>query len=87
LFVYPPQRKHPGHGVGGHEACSRARHTEVRPGESLWSIAGDALATDDGRRIALYWPRIYRANRPIVGSNPDLIYPGQELRLPPECGR
>jgi resuscitation-promoting factor RpfA len=86
LFVYPPLRTRPGYDLGEREACSRARHT-VRPGESLWSIAGDALATDEGRRIAFYWPRIYRANRRIVGSNPDLIYPGQELRLPPECGR
>ena len=43
------------------------------------------LGTDDLTRVARYWPRIHRANREIIGPNPDLIVPGQVLELPPEC--
>lgn len=32
------------------------------------------------------WPIIYRANQNIIGSNPDLIYPGQALTIPPNPG-
>lgn len=28
------------------------------------------------------WPALYAANRDVVGDNPDLIFPGQVLRLP-----
>jgi hypothetical protein len=54
----------------------------VRPGDTLWSIAASLLRTEDPQRIASFWARVYRLNHPIVGSNPDLIFPGQELRLP-----
>ncbi|MGH2786564.1 MAG: LysM peptidoglycan-binding domain-containing protein [Actinomycetota bacterium] len=52
-------------------------------GESLWSIAGRWLATDDPGRIARYWPRIHRANRSTI-ADPNLIHPGQVLVMPPE---
>lgn len=57
----------------------------VRPGESLWSIAATATgeAPDDGE-VAAYWHEIYAANRHLVGPDPDLIHPGQLLRLPPK---
>ena len=52
----------------------------VRPGDSLWSIArahpGDTGSVD--RR----WRAIWEANRDVVGDDPDLILPGQALRLP-----
>ena len=66
------------------QACGEKTH-EVRPGETLWSIAGIALGTTDAGRIARYWPRIHRNNRALIGSTPDLIRPGWVLRLPPEC--
>jgi nucleoid-associated protein YgaU len=56
----------------------------VLPGDTLWSIAAERLGTDDIRRIARYWPRIHRANREVIGPNPDLLRPGQVLELPPE---
>ncbi len=61
----------------------------VRPGDTLWDIAAAALAGRDGipptsRRIAHYWPRVYAANREVIGDDPDLIHPGQRLRLPEE---
>lgn len=52
----------------------------VRPGDSLWSIARahpDATGAVEGR-----WRAIWRANRDVVGDDPDLILPGQALRLP-----
>ena len=56
----------------------------VRPGDTLWDIAGQVLGTADQRRIARYWPSIHRANREVIGANPSLIFPGQFLRLPAE---
>ncbi|MCY0945646.1 LysM peptidoglycan-binding domain-containing protein [Streptomyces antarcticus] len=62
-------------------APAQAEHVTVRPGESLWTIAGDHGDPED-------WPRLYEANKgnPLPGGgtfdNPDLIVPGQELTLP-----
>lgn len=56
----------------------------VRPGDSLWALSAARLgpyASDVD--IARDWPRIYQANRDIIGANPHLLRPGQVLRLPP----
>lgn len=48
----------------------------VRPGDWLSKIAkaeyGDAAK----------WPVIYSANKTLIGSSPDRIYPGQRLKIP-----
>ena len=49
-------------------------HT-VAQGDNLWNIARKHLG--DGAR----WPEIHELNRDIIGS-PNLIFPGQVLRLP-----
>ncbi|MFI2211782.1 transglycosylase family protein [Streptomyces sp. NPDC020141] len=46
----------------------------VRPGDSLWAIA-QAQKLDGG------WNALYEENRETVGSDPDLIHPGQNLDL------
>jgi len=48
----------------------------VRPGDSLSKIA-KALLGD-----AKKWRVLYDANRDVVGANPDLIHPGQVLKIP-----
>ena len=48
----------------------------VKPGDSLWAIAKRILG--DGSR----WREIYNANVSVIGKNPNLIYPGQVLRIP-----
>ena len=48
---------------------------KVGPGQSLWSIAVDKLG--NGQRFG----EILDLN-PSLGGNPNLIYPGQELKLP-----
>lgn len=64
-------------------ACSaRSPHHVVMPGESLWTIAARWLETDDPRRIAPFWPRIYGLNQTLIGPDPDLIRPGQVLEIP-----
>ena len=48
----------------------------VKSGDSLWAIAKRILG--DGSR----WQEIYNANVNVIGKNPNLIYPGQVLRIP-----
>lgn len=58
----------------------------VRRGDSLWAIAArylGPLATD--AEIAREWPRWYAANRDLIGNDPDLVLPGQQL-VPPTTG-
>jgi len=55
----------------------------VRPGDSLWSIAKAAMpapATDS--EIDTAWRAWYAANEAVIGSNPNLIEPGQLLSAP-----
>jgi nucleoid-associated protein YgaU len=51
----------------------------VRPGDSLSSIA---LAHPGTGSLEERWRAIWRANRAVVGDDPDLIHPGQVLNLP-----
>lgn len=48
---------------------------QVQPGQNLWSIAAEQLG--DGNRFL----EILEMN-PEISANPNLIFPGQELRLP-----
>ena len=47
--------------------------------DCLWRIAEMADIFDN----PYMWPKIWRANRRII-QNPDLIYPGQILAIPPK---
>jgi cell wall-associated NlpC family hydrolase len=47
----------------------------VRPGDTLSAIA-------QGAGVKGGWPALYRANVKVVGDDPDLIKPGQRLRVP-----
>ena len=61
----------------------------VEAGESLWSIARDALAdrwerTPSDAEVHGYWLQLIEHNRADLADpdNPDLIFPGDELALP-----
>lgn len=56
-----------------------AKHV-VKPGDSLWKIADEYMGK--GSR----WGEIYHLNHAVVGSNPRLIFPGQELSIPASGG-
>jgi LysM repeat protein len=45
----------------------------VRHGDSLSGIAA---------RYHIVWPGLYEANRGVIGGDPNLISPGQHLRIP-----
>ena len=65
---------------------------QVKPGDHLWSIAGEHLAivldrppTRDEHRT--YWLEVIEAAQPIIRSgDPNLIYPGEEIPMPPMLG-
>jgi nucleoid-associated protein YgaU len=65
-------------------------------GDNLWTIARDHLAEARGRpaadlsdrEIAAYWVTVVERNRARLRSrDPDLIYPGEVVELPPVPGR
>lgn len=56
----------------------------VRDGDTMWSITDWALAgRSTPARIAASWRQIWDANRKTIGPDPNLIHPGQRLRVPP----
>ena len=69
----------PSAGVGGPETIA----PPVTSGRTYVVVSGDSLSKIAKREYgdAQKWPKIYEANRNII-KDPDLIYPGQELRIP-----
>ncbi len=56
----------------------------VRPGDSLWSISQERLAPNaTPQRILNGTEQMYTLNRRLIGADPNLIFVGQELLVPP----
>jgi hypothetical protein len=64
----------------------------VRPGDNLWLIAkrhlaaarGDGAGEPSNREVAEYWVKVVEVNKDRLPSrDPDLIYPGDTVILPP----
>jgi nucleoid-associated protein YgaU len=49
----------------------------VQPGDTLRTIAEQQYGDGD------VWPRIYQANRDVIGPDPDALRAGTKLQLPP----
>jgi nucleoid-associated protein YgaU len=64
-------------------APSPAGTSGTASGKSYTVVAGDSLSKIAKREYgdANAWNRIYEANRDVI-KNPDLIYPGQTLKIP-----
>ncbi|EST24313.1 transglycosylase family protein [Streptomyces niveus] len=62
-----------GDGSARDDAAADGSYT-VRTGDNLWAIA-------DEQKVEGGWPALYEANREVVGSDADLILPGQSLDL------
>ncbi len=54
-----------------------AEHT-VQSGDTLYKIAEQYY----GKGKGMSYKQIHEANRDVIGDNPDVIHPGQELKLP-----
>ena len=54
-------------------APAPARSVTVASGDSLTAIAA---------REGVDWKELYELNKSVIGANPNLIRPGQELKLP-----
>jgi nucleoid-associated protein YgaU len=58
----------------------------VMSGDTLWGIAkhilGGGGTQPTGAEIASGWKSIYAANPDVVGDDPNLILPGQVLKIP-----
>ncbi len=50
----------------------------VQPGDTLSSIALRAY----GNAAEHYWHKIYKANKDVIGDDPNLVRPGQQLDIP-----
>ena len=76
-------RTAPGPVAGATALPAGARVVRVRPGDTLWGIARDALGPDaHAADVARHWPDIWRTNRTAIGPDPDLIHPDTTLQLP-----
>ena len=53
----------------------------VKRGDTLWGIAQHFYGNNNGNE----WPKIYDANTAVIGPNPNLIHPGEHLRIPFPC--
>lgn len=60
------------------------RTVRVAGGDSLWSIAARLLPRDaTSAEVDRAWRRLAAANPEVLGPDPDLIFPGTSLRVPP----
>jgi hypothetical protein len=90
-----PGSSTPANPGGGNDQGSgeqEERTHRVVGGDSLWMIARDHLSRQrsggsgrpTNREVAAYWIKVVEANRDRLQSgDPDLIYPGERVKLPP----
>jgi hypothetical protein len=73
----------PSKATPGHRA--QASDYTVEAGDTLWDIAAAHLVPAERSTAAIhrYWQQVYRANRLVVGADPDLIHPGTRLDVAP----
>jgi hypothetical protein len=64
--------------------CGGQKQVEV--GDTLWDIGSAVIHAQDDAEVAAYVRRLHDENRNVIGDDPDLILPGQRLRLP-DCER
>ncbi len=69
--------------VSGRFSATDTDAVVVHRGDSLWTLAARHLGPGASDvEVARAWPRWYDANRAVIGADPDLLLPGQVLRVP-----
>jgi len=59
----------------GQPSTAKVEYYVIKKGDTLWAIANKFLG--NGSK----YPEIFEANREVI-KDPDLIYPGQKIRIP-----
>jgi nucleoid-associated protein YgaU len=67
----------------GAVAAEAPEDVVVRPGDSLWQIARRHAPDASPAAVAAAVRALHRHNAEVIGPDPDLIHPGQRLRVPP----
>ncbi len=62
-------------GVEAPSLSENVQYYEIKSGDTLSAIAKEYLGN------AMDYPKIFEANREVI-KDPDLIYPGQKIRIP-----
>ena len=57
------------------EQTTEVQYYEIAKGDSLWKIAKNFYGNGND------YPKIFEANKEVI-KDPDLIYPGQKIRIP-----
>lgn len=69
----------------GASGATESNSVVVAPGDHLWKISKrhlDLMKSDI--RVAPYWQEVIETNMPTLRSgDPDLIYPGEVVSMPP----
>jgi nucleoid-associated protein YgaU len=82
-FIAPPYAPNLGASTSPPALPTPLTYTVVT-GDCLWTIAAHRLPpTATAAEVDRAWRAIYDANRAVIGSDPNLIRPGQILELPP----
>jgi nucleoid-associated protein YgaU len=65
-------------------AATRSVSRKALPTKGMYVVVhGDSLSAIAARHnVKGGWRALYRANRTLIGKNPDLIFPGMHLHLP-----
>ena len=61
--------------VSAPEQTSEVQFYEIQKGDSLWKIAQNFYGNGND------YPKIFDANKEVI-KDPDLIFPGQKIRIP-----
>jgi LysM domain len=79
-----PSTAAPGPSAGAGNRAWAGGYT-VESGDTLWDIAAAHLVPAERSAAAIhrYWQQVYRANRSVVGDDPDVLHPGTRLDVIP----
>ena len=80
-----PSKPALGHRADTGDHTVKAGDHTVEAGDTLWDIAAAHLVPPERSNATIhrYWHQVYRANRAVVGPDPDLIHPGARLDVAP----
>lgn len=78
----PPSLARPVDGLASAEGPASADRVTVRRGDSLWVLLRSRFPRADDATLAVLVRRTYAANRSTIGPDPDLVQPGEQLRMP-----